>query len=170
MIVKSLIGKRVGKLVVVAQAETKNQKKRWLCKCDCGKDTIVITAQLTRSDRPTSSCGCLVGEWQAKNKGSKAPNWKGGYRIDSDGYSLIYDPKHPRSKSNGYVREHIAVMENILGRSLVKGEEVHHKNGIKHDNSPENLELWVRSQPSGQRASDLVKWAKEILERYGKES
>lgn len=75
--------------------------------------------------------------------------------------------EHPRSaKNNGYVFEHIVVMENHLGRLLEKNETVHHKNGDKRDNNLSNLELWSRSQPAGQRVVDKVAWAIKLLELY----
>ena len=40
-------------------------------------------------------------------------------------------------------------------------------NGVKDDNRPENLELWIRPQPSGIRATDAVAWARVIVDRYG---
>ena len=63
--------------------------------------------------------------------------------------------------------EHVVVMSEILGRPLIKGETVHHRNGVRDDNRTENLELWVSSQPSGQRVEDIVPWAREMLVRYG---
>lgn len=84
-----------------------------------------------------------------------------------EGYVLVWAPEHPNAQASGYILEHIKVMADSLGRPLRKGENVHHVNGVKDDNRRENLELWVTMQPTGQRAPDLIRYALEILERYG---
>lgn len=90
-------------------------------------------------------------------------------RIDSEGYVwLPYKFDHPNSYKDGRILEHVFVMSEVLGRALYSRENVHHKNGVRSDNRPENLELWVKHQPAGQRPEDLVAWAREILERYDK--
>ncbi len=95
-----------------------------------------------------------------------------GY-INELGYRIISNKDHPNASKTGRnkykVFEHTIVMAKHLGRALRKGESVHHKNGIRSDNRLENLELWHRDQPAGQRLEDKIAWAKEFLRVYGYE-
>lgn len=93
----------------------------------------------------------------------KIERYKGEWRTNKDGY--LWRGK----KGGGHEFQHRAVMEKHLGRSLTQEETVHHINGNRQDNRIENLELWSSSHPRGQRVSDKVQWAKEILDTYGKE-
>lgn len=71
--------------------------------------------------------------------------------IDKHGYRIL-----ARSKKFGYGQpEHRKVMETVIGRKLEKHETVHHKNGIRKDNRPGNLELWSSRHGRGQRVTDV---------------
>ena len=80
---------------------------------------------------------------ETREKMSKAKK-KGGIghkKKRCDGYMAIYFPDHPKSTKEGYIMEHILVMESLIGRHLNDDEVVHHVNGKKDDNRKENLQL-----------------------------
>lgn len=167
--VKIPIGTRYGRLTTTSETFMKwtgKQRHSFVAaQCDCGpQPKIFRTCDLRRADgKGTVSCGCYRGE---NLRGENHPNWRGGRVFNMGGYALLWVPEHPAGNGRGYVFEHRLVMEEKIGRYLLPHENVHHINGIKGDNRPENLELWSKSQPPGQRAEDKLTWAREIIELY----
>lgn len=106
-----------------------------------------------------TSCRCL----KCHNKTLPVQLSKLGHTHRKKGYVM-------ERAIDGFRFQHVLVMQRHLGRELLKGEYVHHINGVKDDNRVENLELWRRPHPTGIRVSDALLWAKQILARYGGQS
>jgi len=107
----------------------------------CGEERLVgYASQWSSAKKQCRKCYAKV---LSAKPGDENPAWKGGAPyVDNDGYVRIYAPNHPRAqKTTGRVYEHILVAEAHFGISIARGVVVHHRNGIKTDNRPENLEL-----------------------------
>ena len=95
--------------------------------------------------------------------GSDHYAWKGGRAKTSQGYVVVLKPDHPYCYANGYILEHRLVEEKKQGRYLTNDDIVHHKNGIRDDNRPENLVLKTRkTHPPGHTPEyfDIDQWLK----------
>ena len=79
-------------------------------------------------------------------RGSDTSNWKGGQFTSLLGYVHIKMPEHPRANVDGYVQKSHLIAEKKLGRYLYPEEITHHKNGIRDDDRPENIEVMTRSE------------------------
>jgi hypothetical protein len=81
----------------------------------------------------------------AMKKGSFGPRngfWRGGRSVASNGYVLIrVGTDHHLADVRGYAYEHRLVAEQKIGRRLLSGEQVHHIDGDKQNNRPDNLEV-----------------------------
>lgn len=77
----------------------------------------------------------------------------------TDGYIALYYPDYPSSNSEGYVMEHVYIMEQHLGRFLTDKEIVHHKNFDRADNRIENLQVMTQSEHMSYHAK--LRWKKK---------
>jgi hypothetical protein len=144
------------------------------CECGCGRKTWVATLTNTKhgwvKGKAVRFC---KGHWSRTNKaaitrrigakvGDEHPMWKGGRIKTAQGYIAVYAPSHHRAKSTGkpqrgYVLEHILIAEQKYGRSISYPQDiVHHLNGVKTDNRPENLAVVTRNNHSTQTLRSLM--------------
>jgi len=119
-------------------------------KLGCSEDSVRRKAKVL--GLPRRKCG---------SRGSNHPRWRGGLKIDKHGYILYH------IGLNKYGRLHRLIMENHLGRPLLKTEVVHHVNGNIQDNQIENLKLFSKNSDHLKESlsGKVPRWTKEGRQR-----
>lgn len=141
-----------------------------LCECGCGEKTETSTRTNSKQRRFRGFPLPFVKGHEHIRRLERHSQWKGGRSKNEDGYILMLKPKcYDNGRKSRYVLEHRYVMEQKLGRVLLPSENVHHINGNIEDNRIENLELWVKTQPCGQRVEDIINFSLEMLKQYAPE-
>lgn len=118
------------------------------------------TGRRTLETRPCEQCGApmkvefkllATRRFCSRACANEAKRIKGpGARIKrQDGYIQVYYPTHPDASKQGFILEHRLVAEQKYSRRILPTEHVHHVNGVRDDNSPENLEIVDPSRHAG---------------------
>lgn len=109
----------------------------------CGADYTVKPSEAETSKYCSRAC---------KDQGLRLTG-PGARTVRQDGYISVYYPTHPDADTNGRILEHRLVAEQKYGRRILPTEQVHHINGVRADNRPENLEVL----PAGDHTRQTIK-------------
>ena len=125
----------------------------------CGAQMYVPAWKTRTGQGKFCSDSCRSSASRGKGMTGTGKGYKG-----RDGYLRIYYPSHPDAHKSGTMLVHRLVAEQKYGRRIMKNEHVHHINGIKDDNRPENLEIVTANIHAGLTSKNGAAKRKEIRE------
>ncbi len=129
------LGNRYERLVIIAEAETVNSNAMWLCKCDCGNETVVSGSNLRSGS--TKSCGCLGIDKNSARQGNKNPAYIDGSHY---GWGAKEQKEFAESirKRDNYTCQECGKTQDEQLKEFGSRLSVHHKDGNHFDNRDEN--------------------------------
>lgn len=142
------------------------ERHKLICE-NCGKECVRSRKPGGRLYIGQKYCGpTCKAEAQSKRALVRFESGEVGRHVKRHGYVWLSIPALANGGKKTEVLEHRYVMAQHLGRALFPQETVHHINGNRGDNRLENLELFNSNHGPGQRVTDKVAFAIEILRLY----
>lgn len=107
--------------------------KMIVTKCpDCGTERMMRLSNYIRGNETGLCLSCF--------------NKRHGNGHKHEGYVFVKQAGHPRATKEGFVKRAVLVLETKLGRHLNRQEHLHHINGIRDDDRPENLTILTNGE------------------------
>ncbi len=163
---KNLLGQKFGRLTVIARAEnTKQGSARWLCRCDCGREVVVIGHDLL--SKHTAGCGCLAGQhhgmtdtkiynvWRSIKQRCMNPTTKNYHNYGGRGIAL-YEPW----------QDDFQTFYNFVSQLEHFGEPHYSLDRIDNNGNyePDNLRFVThKEQNRNQRTNIIVEYKGELM-------
>ena len=156
---KDITGQKFGKLLVIQlvkeKANTKKRSARWLCHCDCGRETVVDANALRTGN--TSSCGDCSWGWYDTTGDYVIGHFEDGATmlIDHEDYEMVRQHRWWVEKNTGYFMTNINGKCIHLHRMLMPDQDgvvCDHINRNKCDNRRSNLRYATPKENSRNRS------------------
>ena len=155
----------------VKRYEARDYSTRSFCSQDCAyawkriaPPTFICAhcGQETTRKKTASGSYYYVARFCSRACANAAQVKPDGWLHRRTGYRMVHDGGVSRE-------EHRVVMEKVLRRRLLSYETVHHRNGQRADNRPENLEVWIGKHAPGGRLDEVLAWCAQMLTDHGYE-
>ena len=163
---KDLTGMKFNRLTVIKRVENKGKYVCWLCKCDCGNEVRVVTADLKRGN--TKSCGCLQKELNSKRAKEMWQNEEFREAHTKRMQNRWEDEEYRNKMENILIDEEFKnkQKERLNKRNVINWQNEEYRKAHSGENNPNyNPDLTDEEREQGRHIDGYKEWVYEVKER-----